>query len=110
LDAVIDLGKTTTISYFSANFLQDINSWIFMPSYVEFFVSDDGENFKSIGKVENTVPENEWGSIIKDFTLKTKPMNSRYVRVLGKSKVMCPDWHKGKGNELFIFIDEITIK
>jgi len=110
LDALIDLGKETSISYFSANFLQDINSWIFMPDYVEFFVSNDGESFKSIGKVKNTVPENEWGSIIKDFTLTIKPVKAKYVKVLGKSKVMCPEWHKGRGNELFIFIDEITIK
>jgi predicted alpha-1,2-mannosidase len=110
LDAIVDLGKSTTVSYLSINFLQDINSWIFMPEYVEFFSSNDGKEFKSIAKVNNVIPENEWGSIIKDFTLKTKPLKSRYIRVLGKSSNMCPDWHKGQGNELFIFADEITIK
>ncbi len=110
MDAIIDLGKNTSVKYFSANFIQDINSWIFMPEYVEFFTSLDGKNFKSIGKVENTVPKDEWGSIIKEFTLQTNSKWARYVRVLGKSGVMCPDWHKGKGHELHIFIDEITLK
>jgi len=110
LDAIIDLGKNTSVRYFSANFLQDINSWIFMPEYVEFFTSFDGENFKSIGKVNNDIPKEEWGSIIKEFTLQTNSKWTRYVRVLGKSGVMCPEWHKGNGHELHIFIDEITIK
>lgn len=110
LDAVIDLGKPTMVSYFSANFLQDVNSWIFMPSYVEYYTSNDGVNFKLIGKVENTVDENDWAVTIKDFTLKTAPIKSRYVKVIGKSKINCPDWHKGAGYKLHIFIDEITIK
>lgn len=110
LDALVDLTKPTKVSYLSINFLQDINSWIFMPEYVEFFSSNDGKEFKSIAKVNNTVPENEGGSIVKDFTLTTSSIKTRYIRVLGKSKIMCPDWHKGHGNELFIFADEITIK
>lgn len=110
LNAVIDLGKKTTVSYFSVNFLQDIYSWIFMPEYVEFYISNDGENFVSIGRVKNTIPENEWGTIIKEFKLNVYPKEIRYVKIVGKSKIMCPEWHKGHGNKLFIFTDEITIK
>jgi len=110
LDAIVDLGKESTIKYLSINFLQDINSWIFMPEYVEYFISNDGENFKSIGKVGNITPEDEWGSIITDFTLKMNPIKTRYIKVLGKSGIMCPEWHKGRGHELHIFTDEITIK
>ena len=110
LDAVVDLGKPTWISYLSVNFLQDVNSWIFMPAYVEYYSSEDGENFKLIGKVDNTIDENNWEVIIKDFTLKIYPLKTRYIKVVGKSNIMCPEWHKGRGNELFIFTDEITIK
>ncbi len=110
LDVVIDLEKQTEISYLSANFLQDVNSWIFMPAYVEFFVSDDGEHFQSVGKLDNPIPEDQWGSIIHNFALHLEKIKTLYVKVIGKSKIMCPDWHKGRGNRLHIFIDEITIK
>lgn len=110
MDAVIDLGKLTQVSYLSVNFLQDVNSWIFMPAYVEYYSSNDGENFTPIGKVDNTIAEDNWDVTIKDFTLKIKPIKTRYIKVLGKSNVMCPEWHKGRGNMLFIFTDEITIK
>lgn len=110
LKAVIDLGKDARISYLSAHFLQDIYSWIFMPKYVAFSVSTDGRHFRPVGKVINTVPEDKWGSIIKSFTLKIKPVKARYVRVLGKSIIDCPPWHKGHGHKAFIFADEITIR
>ncbi|MBI9055696.1 MAG: GH92 family glycosyl hydrolase [Bacteroidales bacterium] len=110
LNAIVDLGKSTTVSYLSINFLQDINSWIFMPEYVEYFISNDGENFVSIGKVRNTTPEDQWESTISAFTLKVYPKETRYIKVLGKSGIMCPEWHKGRGHELHIFADEITIK
>jgi len=110
LDAVINLGKTTTISYMSAHFLQDINSWIFMPEYVAFSVSNDGKHFRPVGKVNNTVPEKKQGSILKSFTLRIKPVRARYVRVFAKSIINCPPWHKGHGNKAYIFADEITIK
>ena len=81
-----------------------------MPAYVEYYSSNDGENFTPIGKVDNTIAEDNWDVTIKDFTLKIKPIKTRYIKVLGKSNVMCPEWHKGRGNMLFIFTDEITIK
>ena len=110
LDAVVDFGKNRRVESLSVNFLQDINSWIFMPDYVEFYHSYDGENFNLLGKVDNKTPEDEWGTIIEDFTLNINPKWTRYIKVIGKSKIMCPDWHKGQGNALFIFADEITIK
>jgi len=63
-----------------------------------------------IGKADNITPEEEWGVIVQDFNIKVNPIKYRYIKVIGKSKVMCPDWHKGRGNRLFIFADEITIK
>ena len=110
LNAVIDLGKTTTISYLSVHFLQDLYSWIFMPEYVTFSVSADGKHFRLLGKVNNTVPENKWGSIMENFTLRIKPVKARYVRVLGKSIINIPRWHKGRGHKAYIFADEITVK
>jgi len=48
LDATIDLGSIKPIKYLAIGFLQDIKSWIFYPPQVEFLVSNDGQNFKSV--------------------------------------------------------------
>ena len=110
MNATIDMGKDTTISELSVDFLQDVNSWIFMPKYVKYFYSIDNKNYFPIGTVKNTVPENDWEIVRNNFKLKTKPIKARYIKVIGKTKEFCPEWHKGHGNKLFIFTDEIIIK
>lgn len=109
LNAVIDLGETKTLHKLSTGFLQDINSWIFMPERVEYFLSSDGENFRKVGVVKNKVPKDQWGVITRDYSVRFAPQKARYIKVVGVSGKMCPDWHKGHGNPLFIFADEVVI-
>ncbi len=110
MDATIDLGTTQTISRIHTNFLQDINSWIFMPDTVSFLVSEDGTTFHPLGVSVNTTPAEKWGPIIAPFNLDCQPIKARYVRVKTASKKLCPTWHKGSGGPAWIFIDEITVE
>ena len=81
-----------------------------MPEYVELSFSNDGKDFMKIGQKKNTVPQDEWGTIIKDFTINFYPKKIRYFKVFAKNIGKCPEWHKGAGGEAFIFADEIVIK
>ena len=63
LEAIIDMGKTQRISKIGAGFLQDQNSWIFMPEWVKFEISKDGQDFVEIGIVENILDEKADGGI-----------------------------------------------
>ncbi|MFP4472085.1 MAG: GH92 family glycosyl hydrolase [Bacteroidales bacterium] len=110
LDAVIDLGKKKDIRELKTGFLQDINAWIFMPDYVEYSVSDDGKNFRKLGRIENPVAEDDWDVQTRDFRLILQKTPARYIRVLAKNKSVCPDWHKGAGNPCWIFADEVVVR
>ncbi len=110
MEAVIDLGKPEKISKLTMGFLQDINSWVFMPLNVEFFLSDDGKTFKKAGLAENTVAENDWNTQTKDFTVNFKPQQTRFIKVIAKNRAVCPDWHKGAGNPAWVFADEVVIE
>ena len=110
LDVVIDLKKVSGITEIKVNFLQDINSWIFMPEYVDFFISENGRDYTLVSRVKNPVPIQKWGSIIQDFNTGVRKIKGRYVRVFGKNIGVCPDWHKGSGGKAWVFVDEIVIK
>ena len=110
LDAIIDLGSKQKISSISAGFLQDQRSWIFMPEFVEVHISEDGQDYQSIGTVRNAVPQNEEGAITKDFQFRPPAVDIRYIRVYAKNIGVCPEWHPGSGNPAWIFVDEIMIK
>jgi hypothetical protein len=109
VDAVVDLGKEQSITKISSGYVQQTAAWIVLPTEVEYLISSDGENFKSLGILKPTVD-------IKDMNIQTyefvKECNvrARYVRVMAKNYGKLPDWHESPGGNAHLFIDEITIE
>lgn len=109
LIATIDLGKQKALSTISINFLQDENSWIFMPSEVEFYYAKNGKKFHKLATTTTQITPKDKGTIIADFTVHGD-FKARYIKVVGKTLGICPDYHKGAGGKCWIFADEITIE
>lgn len=109
MEVVLDFGKSLEFSKLSVGCYQNQKSWIFLPNSFEFFISDDGENFTSIGIVKNDVPTNEKGTIIKRFKLETELQKTNYLKVKVNALKTCPDWHAGAGEKSWLFVDEITV-
>jgi len=110
LEAVIDLGTETAISEISADFLQDVQSWVFLPKSFKTFYSADGEEFTAIGTVENITPDNKTGAFIQKFSLPAGGIKARYIKVKADALKTCPGWHIGSGKKSWIFTDEIVVK
>ena len=108
LEAIIDLSKMTSFSELSTGFLQDWNAWIFMPEWVDYYASNDGQNFHKLGRVLNDVDERNSDIIIKDFNLKTNT-KTRYIKVIAKNRKFNPQWHRAPGGTCWIFADEISV-
>ena len=113
--AVVDLGKTQTISRLGAGFLQDAGSWIWMPRRVEFEVSLDGKTFTPVLSISNDVPDGSdaatnAGIVAKDFVKNVTRQEARYVRIKAVNFGKIPAWHPGSGGDAWIFVDEIIIE
>jgi alpha-L-fucosidase len=108
--ATLDLGRIRPVSKAWAGFLQQQGSWIFMPESVEYFVSDDGKDFRSVAMVQNTVSEKMEGTEIRDFTANLTTKKARYIRIHAHNRGVCPDWHPGAGEKAWIFTDELGVK
>jgi len=109
LVATVDLGTKMRVSRLAGSFLQDQGSWIFMPKEVEFFVSDDGKTFRSVGKATNWVAENEEGALTQELGVRPR-CEARYVKMAAKNIGVCPVWHVGAGQPAWIFCDEFVIE
>ncbi|MCF7824543.1 MAG: family 20 glycosylhydrolase [Candidatus Marinimicrobia bacterium] len=110
LELIIDLGGTQDVFRTELNFLQSINSWIFMPEYIEVSLSGDGENWELIKRVVNEVPETNEVVTIQRLTADFPTMQTRFIKVLAKNRGVCPGWHPGAGNKAWIFCDEVIVK
>jgi predicted alpha-1,2-mannosidase len=110
-NCVIDMGSSKTIQEINSNYLQDSRSWILFPTEVEYSISDDGKNFKSLKIIPNKVVTDDYEVTLKKIahTLE-KPLKARYIKVVAKNYGALPEGHQGVGGDAFIFIDEIEIK
>lgn len=108
--AVVDMRSVKRISKIGSGYCQDARSWIWMPVYVDYYVSEDGENFTKVGRVDNTVDPQDYELQTHDFELQLPySVKARYVKVFAKNFGIIPDWHLGAGGRAFIFIDEIYV-
>ena len=109
LIAVVDLGKRQKINEIRMGFLQDENSWIFMPTQLEVWVGEEGQ-WENYGLLQNDqISTKDTGAIVKDFVVRGDN-TARYVKVVATSLKYCPDHHKGAGGKCWIFSDEIVVK
>ncbi len=107
-EAIIDLGSVQDVSHFAFSTIQHQGAWIFFPSEVIFYASEDNDNFQNIGSVKNNFPERDDNITKHEFTL-NKSTRARYIKVIAKNRGLCPPWHLGAGGKTWIFADEIII-
>ena len=109
LIATVDLGQPKRINRLAGSFLQEAYSWIWMPREVEYFVSDDGKKFRSVGKVKTDVPVDADGAFVQEMAVRPRT-NARYVKMVAKTIGICPEGHVGAGQKAWIFCDELVIE
>jgi len=110
MDVIVDLQKDCPVKKVSIDFLQDNNSWIFMPLSVEVSTSTAGKVFGSPVIIKNTVPEEKGKAFIETFSASFQGGNARFVKVKAVNMKVCPKWHKGYPGKAWIFADEIVIE
>jgi len=110
VNAVVNLGKSSSIHKLAIGFNQDMGSWILMPVKVDFYVSSDDVNYKLVGTVVNDIPADKEGGIIKTFTLEGLNLQAQFVKVVAKNPGVLPPSHPSAGEKSWIFADEITIE
>jgi putative alpha-1,2-mannosidase len=109
LVAIIDMGQIKDVKQVSTGALQDTRSWIVFPTYVQYWVSNDGKNYKLAATVNSKTD-------IKELEAQTQqygaPLNTRtrFIKVIAKQYGPLPDWHESKGSASYIFADEITVE
>ncbi len=109
LIAIIDQGAVKPVKQVILGTIQDTNSWIIFPQYVQYWISDDGKNYKLVATVNTKTDIKDTKPQTQEFAA---PLNisTRYIKIIAKQYGPLPDWHESKGNQSYIFADEITVE
>lgn len=105
LETIINLEKSETISSITVGFLKEELNWIYLPKEIEFFTSNDGVQFTSIGKQTAENINQERFAIIN-----IKPTKAKYVKIVATNFGKIPSGKPGAGEDSWLFCDEIQIK
>jgi arylsulfatase len=107
-EAVLDLGEVTDVKKVKASFLQEQNSWIFMPEEVSISVSSDGKIYNTLPILKNKL-DADYEVLSKNFEIAVNE-KVRFIKVMAKNIGVCPDWHQGEGGQAWVFVDEIIVE
>jgi len=108
IDATIDLGKMDTLSQVRMHTLDQNGSWIYLPSYMEVQISNDGQQFMTIGQSTEFVRDHPrltsgW------ITVRFPQIKAQYVRVIARNHGRIGEGKPGAGTKAWLFADEIQV-
>jgi Glycosyl hydrolase family 20, domain 2/Fn3 associated/F5/8 type C domain len=109
LDLVLDLGEITEITRVSMSFLRNNKRWIFLPTNVEVSISSNGKTYESVQKVELDATMND-EIIMQAVGVGTGQVKTRFIKVVAKNYGKLPEAHSAKGNNAWLFVDEISVE
>ena len=110
MEVVIDLQQATEIHTISVGSLQNVGAWIFLPRKMEYFVSNDGVNFKKVAEKVNDADPLSGENQLKDFSVEFTPVSANFVKVIAYNLGKAPKGHMGAGQNAWMFIDEIAVE
>ena len=113
IEVVMAFDQPTEIKSLAANFLEDQNSWIFYPKEVAFYVSEDSVNWTLVESIPTNKTDHNEKTTLSKFSTKIyniQKQTYRYAKVVAKNFGPMPQWHEGRGNPTFVFIDEFEVK
>ncbi len=107
----IDLGEKRNISKIKIGYLSNPGAWIFPPKYITVVSTQNNEHF---------ITECEWGTT--DLTpadnqtylglaeIECHIQNTRLLKIMIENIGTCPEWHDGKGEKAWLFLDEVWVE
>jgi arylsulfatase A-like enzyme len=105
-EVVLDLGASAPVSGIGLNCMQNPDSWIYYPQEVRFYVSENGTDFREVGK--EGWPENDLQDGIKVFQTGLDA-HARYIKVVARPRQTIPEGQPGGGEKGWLFVDEVIV-
>lgn len=106
---ILDLGKIKTVNEVIVSTLTSAGSWVMPPTSIVVRRSLDGAHFRVDKEMEIPVFRQNDPSGKVYYNIILSGFKSRYIELTINPLTTLPDWHPGKGNAAWIFLDEIII-
>lgn len=113
MDIVFISQKKRYIGEFHYSFLSDTTSWIYLPSELTIYGSQDSITWNKLNSqnIQSAISRYQSTDVGKfKFTVKGIRDNYRYFRIIARNYGKLPPSHPSAGNPSWIFCDEIEFR
>jgi len=107
-ELVVDLRESKKVSEVGAGVLEEQRAWIFYPTAMEVYVSENGKDYTLFGKESFNVQRTD-GAHLQDIRVQGKA-NARYVKIIIRNYGKLPEWHLSAGQQAWLFVDEVWVR
>ncbi len=102
-------NEPVSVSVVTLSCLVDLNSYIFPGAQFEVWSEDDTGAPHLLAELFPDQPTSLAPAMLTSFILTFKPILARKILIVGKPVGRLPNWHPGRGDKGWIFIDEIFL-
>jgi len=109
MEALLVFKKPVDVQSVGLNFMQLVPTYIFPPVEVEVWGGKEKNKLRLLGKVKpQEIKKNAKREFVK-VEAKFKAQNVSYLKIVANNLKKLPDWHPGKGEPAWIFVDEVFL-
>ena len=108
LDVELDHPKAVSSVYVST--MEDLGSWIFPTLQIEVWGSSEFEQLVKLSELKFDKPEGPEPKQMKIHQIKFEAKKVSRLQIRAKNYGILPEWHPGKGNPTWLFVDEIAFE
>lgn len=109
MQAMIYFNNPKTVSSVTVSSLIDIGGYIMPPLQIEVWAGDDEVHLKLIRKMNPEQPTKDASGYLKGYELTFAPTTAKCMKVAVLPVSKLPQWHRGKGDKGWAFVDEIFL-
>ena len=108
MDVTIDMQGAKPYSSVSVETNINKGEWIFPPSVVEVYVSDDGAEFARVAALAIPPAAADDADGVTEYKVDFGETSARFLRVVARTTKSIPAWHGAAGKPAHLFIGEIS--
>ncbi|WP_299823739.1 glycoside hydrolase family 20 protein [uncultured Pontibacter sp.] len=110
MEVVLDLEEVKPVTKISSSFMQNIGYRIFLPKQIEYAVSEDGKNYKTVKVISNPDPTAQEGILTREFGAAIPATKARFVKIKAVNVGVSPKKYPSAGQKTWLFADELKVE
>lgn len=109
LEVVFHFQNPATVKELTVSTFVESGSYIMPPSEIAVWVLRDNGRYAQVAQLKPEQPLEDQPGEHKIFTLTFSPENTTAIKVIARPLAVLPQWHRGKGDKGWLFVDEIFL-